>query len=95
MDRRVRKQFHVEPTFDSIEDEFDKEQFKDPGPGLARQATEFVLSPFYTRSYDEPTQQRAAQEQALAGAQTSSSRTSTCPPQPGPPGPPGPRGERR
>ena len=44
MGRRVRKQFHVEPTFDSVEQEYGEEKFKDPGPGLARQATEFVLN---------------------------------------------------
>ena len=52
MDKRVRKQFHVEPTFDQVEQEYNEEEFKDPGPGLARQATEFVLSPFYTREYE-------------------------------------------
>ena len=46
MARQLAKQFHVQPTFDSIEQEYDEEQFKDPGPGLARQATEFILSPF-------------------------------------------------
>ena len=52
MGKRVRKQFHVEPTFEQIEQEYEEEQLKDPGPGLARQATEFVLRPLYTHSYE-------------------------------------------
>ena len=66
MDKRVRKQFHVVPTFDEIEQQYNEEEFKDPGPGLARQATEFVLSPFYSREYDN-TMQQTAQGEALAG----------------------------
>ena len=66
MDRRIRKQFHVQPTFDDIEQEIYEEEWKDPGPGLARQATDFVLSQFYTRNYDQ-VMQDSAQEQALAG----------------------------
>ena len=87
MNRRVVKQFHVEPTFDSIEQEYNEEKFKDPGPGLARQATEFVLSPFYTRNYDD-VMQPTAQDEALAGG------LKPIPPQPqaGPPGPAGPPG---
>ena len=46
-----------QPTFDSIEQQYEGESMGDPGPGLARQATEFVLSPFYTRSYDEMMQE--------------------------------------
>ena len=88
MDKRIRKQFHVEPTFDSIEQEYDEELFQDPGPGLARQATEFVLSPFYTRSYDDVMEQPTAQEQALADTlKPIPSEAGSG--QPGPPGPPG------
>ena len=68
MDRHIRRQFHVQPTFDAIEQEIYEEQWNDPGPGLARQATEFVLSQFYTRNYDQVMQEPSAQEQALAGA---------------------------
>ena len=68
MDKMIRKQFYATPTFDVIEQEFDEESFRDPGPGLARQATEYVLSPFYTRAYDEAMQAPTAQEEALAGA---------------------------
>ena len=89
MDRRIRKQFHVQPTFDDIEQEIYEEQWKDPGPGLARQATEFVLSPFYTRNYDQVMQEPSAQEQALAGVLKP---IPTGDPQPGIPGPPGPAG---
>ena len=39
----------------------------DPGPGLARQATEIVLSQFYTRSYDDVMSQPTAQQEVLAG----------------------------
>ena len=92
MDRRIRKQFHVEPTFDAVEQEYDEEQFKDPGPGMARQATEFVLSPFYTRSYEDAMQQPSAQEQALAGALKPIPPESAPAPQPGPPGAPGAQG---
>ena len=53
MDKRIRKVMYANPTFDSIEKEYEEEGWKDPGPGLARAATEFVLSPFYTRSYDD------------------------------------------
>ena len=67
MNRYIRKQFHVQPTFDDIEQEIYEEEWKDPGPGLARQATEFVLSQFYTRNYDQVMQEPSAQEQALAG----------------------------
>ena len=53
MDRRIRKVMYPNPTFDDVEEEFEGEKFKDPGPGLAREATSFVLSQFYTRSFDE------------------------------------------
>ena len=89
MDRRIRKQFHVQPTFDDIEQEIYEEQWKDPGPGLARQATEFVLNQFYTRNYDQVMQEPSAQEQALAGVLKP---IPTGDPQPGIPGPPGPAG---
>ena len=61
--KQVRKVMYVQPTFDSIEQEYGEEQWKDPGPGLARQATEFVLSQLYTRSYDDVMEQPTAQEQ--------------------------------
>ena len=92
MDRRVRKQFVAQPTFDSIEEEIYEEQFQDPGPGLARQATEFVLSPFYTRDYDQVMQEPTAQEQALAGALKPLAPEAGPPGQAGPPGPPGKQG---
>ena len=37
--KRVRKVMFVQPTFDSIENQYDEELMADPGPGLARQAT--------------------------------------------------------
>ena len=60
MDKRVRKVMYPQPKFDDIEAEFEGEKFKDVGPGLARAATEFVLSPFYTRSCEEAMQQPTA-----------------------------------
>ena len=68
MDKRIRKTFYVNPTFEDIERQFDEEAYLDPGPGLARQATAFVLSPFYTRAFDEAMQRPSAQEEAVAGA---------------------------
>ena len=62
--RQVRKVMYVQPTFDSVEKQYEGELMGDPGPGLARQATEFVLSPFYTRNYDE-VMQETAQQQAV------------------------------
>ena len=35
MDKRVRIQSHVQPAFDSIEQEDDEGQFKDPGPWVS------------------------------------------------------------
>ena len=64
MDRRIRKQFHVQPTFDDIEQEIYEEEWKDPGPGSARQATDFVLSQFYTRNYDQAMQDSARKTSA-------------------------------
>ena len=92
MDKRIRKQFHVVPTFDSIEQEYDEEQVKDPGPGLARQATDFVLSQFYTRMYDDAMQEPSAQKQALAGALKPVASEAAPVGTPGPPGPQGPPG---
>ena len=89
MDRRIRKEFHAPPTFDSVEQEIYEEGWKDPGPGLARQATEFVLSPFYTRNYDQVMQEPSAQEQAVAGVLKP---IPAGDPQAGVPGPPGPAG---
>ena len=89
MYRHIRKQFHVQQTFDDIEQDIYEEQWKDPGPGLARQATEFVLSQFYTRNYDQVMQEPSAQEQALAGVLKP---IPAGDPQPGIPGPPGPAG---
>ena len=65
MDKRIRKTFYVNPTFEDIERQFDEEAYLDPGPGLARQATAFVLSPFYTRAFDEAMQRPSAQEEAV------------------------------
>ena len=84
--------FFANPTFDSIEQEYDEEQFKDPGPGLVRQATEFVLSPFYTRNYDD-VMQETAQGEALAGV-LRPVQPEPAPTQPGPPGPQGPAGNQ-
>ena len=67
MDKRVRKQVYVNPTFDDIERQFNEELFLDPGPGMSRQATSFILSPFYTRMYDDAMQKPSAQEQTLVG----------------------------
>ena len=93
MDKRVRKVMYPQSKFDDIEAEFEDEKFKGPGPGLARQATEFVLSQFYTRSYEDAMDQPTAQQEALAGG------LAPIPPQAepsvgpqGPPGPPGPTG---
>ena len=73
------------PTFDSIEKQYEEEGFKDPGPGLARQAQEFVLSLFYTRSYDDVMdQQPTVQGEALAG------NLRPLPPEAGPPRTQGP-----
>ena len=63
MDKRIRTTFYVNPTFEDIERQFDEELYADPGPGLAREATAFVLSPFYTRSYDDAMQVPSAQEE--------------------------------
>ena len=76
------------PTFDDVEEEFEGEKFKDPGPGLAREATSFVLSQFDTRSFDEAMGQPSAQEEALAG------RLEPVPGPPGPAGPAGPAGQQ-
>ena len=83
MDKRIRKTFYVNPTFEDIERQFDEEAYLDPGPGLARAATAFVLSPFYTRAYDEAMQKPSAQEEAVGGA------LRPIEPVAGPPGPPG------
>ena len=42
MDKRVRDEFYPQPTFQDVEREFEEEKYKDPGPGLALQATNFV-----------------------------------------------------
>ena len=88
MGKLVRKQFYANPTFDDIEQQFNEELFLDPGPGMSRQATSFILSPFYTRMYDDAMQKPTAQEETLAGVL----RPIPQQPQPGPPGPPGPQG---
>ena len=46
MDKRVRKVMYPQPKFDEVEEEYEGEKFKDPGPGLARQATDFVVESF-------------------------------------------------
>ena len=87
---------YAQPTFNSIEEEYEGEVMADPGPGLARQATEFILSPFYTRSYDDVMSQPTAQQEMLAGGlqpvPPAPSNIAPAPPAPGPPGPPGPAG---
>ena len=37
--KRVRKVMFVQPTFDSVEKQYEDETMADPGPGMARQAT--------------------------------------------------------
>ena len=91
MDKRVRKVMYPQPKFDDIEAEFEGEKFQDPGPGLARQATEFVLSQFYTRSYEDAMDQPTAQQEALAGGLAPIPPEASVGSQ-GPPGPPGPTG---
>ena len=88
--KRVRKVMFVQPTFDSIENQYDAELMADPGPGMVCQATEFVLSPFYTRPYDEAMQETAQQEALAGGLQPVPPATAA--PTPGPTGPPGPSG---
>ena len=79
---------HVQPTFNSVEQQYTDELVGDPGPGLARQATEFVQSQFYTRSFDEMMGQPTAQQQIIAGG-----LAPVAPPGfVGPPGPAGPQG---
>ena len=76
------------PKFDDIEEEFEGERFKDPGPGMARQGTEFVLSPFYTRSHEDRMEQPTAQQELLAG------NLQPIPAEGPRQGPPGPAGGR-
>ena len=85
LSKRARKVMYVQPTFDSVEKQYDDELVGDPGPGLARQATEFILSPFYTRSFDDVMDKPTAQQEALAGGLAPV-------PAPGPIGPVGPTG---
>lgn len=81
----------VQPTFQSIENEYDDELMGDPGPGLARQATEFILSPFYTRNYDDEMGKPTAQSEAVAGGlQPIPALPSPPPPSQMPPPPQGP-----
>ena len=79
MNKRVRKVMYAQPTFESIESQYEDELVGDPGPGLARQATEFILSPFYTRSYDDAMDKPTAQSEAVAGG------LQPIPPPPNPP----------
>ena len=79
MNKRVRKVMHVQPTFESIENQYEDELMGDPGPGLARQATEFILSPFYTRTFDDVMDKPSAQAEAVAGG------LQPIPPSPNPP----------
>ena len=91
MNKRVRKVMFVQPTFQSIEHEYDDELMGDPGPGLARQATEFILSPFYTRNYDDEMGKPTAQSEAVAGGlQPIPALPSPPPPSQMPPPPQGP-----
>ena len=67
MDKRGRKDFYPQPTFQDVEREFEEEKYKDPGPGLARQATHFVLSQFYTWGFSDTMDEPTAHQEALAG----------------------------
>ena len=67
MNKRIRVQFYAEPTFEDVERQFDEEIYTDPGPGMTREATAFVLSPFYTRAFDQAMEKPSAQKEALAG----------------------------
>ena len=88
MNARARKVMYVQPTFESVENQYEDELMGDPGPGLARQATEFILSPFYTRSFDDVMSQPTAQQEAVAGGLQPVPALPNSP-IPGPPGPPG------
>ena len=53
MVNKIRKVMYPNPTFQDIEDQYENEIPGKPSPGLQRLATQFVLSPFYIRSYDD------------------------------------------
>ena len=90
MNKRVRKVMYSQPTFESIENQYEDELMGDPGPGMARQATEFILSPFYTRMYDDEMGKPTAQAEAVAGG-LQPIPAPTNPPIPSqPPAPPAP-----
>ena len=76
---RVRKVMYAQPTFESIEQQYEGEAMVNPGPGLARQAI---------RSYDEVMPQPTAQQEVLAGGLQPIPPAHTPAP-PGPTGPPG------
>ena len=92
MNKRVRKVMYPQPRFESVENQYEEELMGDPGPGLARQATEFVLSPFYTRSFNDVMGKPTAQQEAVAGG-LQPVPAPPNPPAPGPPGPPGTDGQ--
>ena len=93
MNKRVRKVMYVQPTFESVEHRYEDELVGDPGPGLARQATEFILSPFCTRSFEDVMDKPTAQQEAVAGG-LQPIPAPPNPPIPGPPGPPGTDGRK-
>ena len=97
MSKRVREVMYVQPTFQSIENQYEDELMGDPGPGLARQATEFILSPFYIRNYDDEMGKPTAQSEAVAGGlqpipvlPSPPSPSQMSPPPQGPSAPPAP-----
>ena len=67
MDKRARTVMYVQPTFDSVERQYQDEIIGDPRPGLARQASEFILSPFYTRSFEDVMGKPTSQQELAGG----------------------------
>ena len=82
MVNKIRKVMYANPTFQDIEDQYGNEIPGKPSPGLQRLATQFVLSPFYIRSYDDYFDKPTFQEEVASGLK----------PLQGPPGPAGPPG---
>ena len=84
----IRKVMYANPTFQDIEDQFENEIPGKPSPGLQRFATQFVLSPFYIRAYDDAFDKPTFAEEVATGL-----KPLQGPPGPaGPPGRPGPTG---
>ena len=67
MDQRVKKVMYAQPTFDSVEKQYEDELLGGPGPGMARQATEFVLSQVYTGSFDDVMSKPSTRQEIVAG----------------------------